>query len=141
MPATLMDAIEAYWKSAGLDSSVGPFFPLTVDPGTPAPYARGLEMPGGLMRDSSKTYVEESHVQISVFAPDEVADDLAQTAEAALDAIEDDNSLLTFDSGELIYWGRSGPPPTMADPGFSKAGDTLGHAMLNYRALVQRTRA
>jgi hypothetical protein len=89
MPATLMDAIEAYWNSAGLDSSVGPFFPLTVDPGVNAPYARGLAMPGSMMRDSSKTYVEESHVQVSVFAPDEVADDLALAAEAALDAIED----------------------------------------------------
>jgi hypothetical protein len=141
MPATLMDAIEAYWNSAGLDSSVGPFFPLTVDPGVNAPYARGLAMPGSMMRDSSKTYVEESHVQVSVFAPDEVADDLALAAEAALDAIEDDNSLLVFDAGELIYWARSSPPPTMADPGFSRAGDSLGHAMLNYRARVQRTRA
>jgi hypothetical protein len=93
------------------------------------------------MRDDSKTYVDESNVQVSVFSADAQAADRALAAADALDRIEDDPTLLAFDSGELLLWQRTGAPRTTPDPGFSRAGDPLGHAMLMYRALVQRTRA
>lgn len=137
----IYDALATYWSAAGLDTSVGPLsIPAAPDNATP-PYAVAFGPSGTRLRDSSKSSAEHPTIQISVFAPQADAGGKGQLVAAALDLIEDDNSLLVFSSGTLLDFFRVEPPRPLPDPGVDNRGRRIAHVMLTYRAWINQERA
>lgn len=140
MAATLLDALKAYWSSAGLDTSVGPVYGQHAQVSRNPPYARMFQVGGKRDYTTGTGHVAYPTIQISVFAPDESVDALAGLVTAAMDAITDDRSLVTFSGGRLFGWFGV-EPKTMLDPSTDKLGRQTTHIVIEYHAKVNRDRA